>query len=80
MTTMERYEFTEKEIQRMKGELAQDVALVERLREEKRATIKTATEQIKTVERRCFELAAKINSGYEMRELSNQRALAFPER
>jgi hypothetical protein len=77
---MERYEFTERERDEMGRKLAQTVALVDRLRAEKKQTAKEASDQIKAAEKDCAELASKINSGYEMREVSNQRALAFPER
>jgi hypothetical protein len=76
---MERYEFTERERDEMGRKLAQTVALVDRLRAEKKQTAKEASDQIKAAEKHCADLAAKINSGYEMREVSNQRALAFPK-
>jgi hypothetical protein len=80
MTRMERYEFTEDERNEIGRKLAQNVALVDRLRQEKKQSAKDLSDQIKAAEKHSAELAAKINSGYEMREVSNQRALAFPQR
>jgi hypothetical protein len=78
-TRLERYEFSEDEKDRMGRELALTVSRLDRLRREKKEVAKEANEQIKAAEERIFELGGKITSGYEMREISIQHALAFPK-
>ena len=78
-TRLERYEFSEDEKDRMGRELAQTVSRLTRLRQQKKDEAKDISGQIKAAEELRDALAQKITSGYEMREVPTQHALAFPK-
>ena len=76
-TRLERYDFTSSEVDQLGRELGQEVARVGRLRQEKKDTVADLSERIKEVEARCFDLADKITTGFEMREVRVQASLGF---
>ena len=76
-TRLERYDFTSSEVDQLGRELGQQVAKVARLRQEKKDTVADLSERIKEAEARCYDLADKITTGFEMREVRAQGMLGF---